>query len=194
MEISHPPIFARCREAARREAPLYVHDLVRFSHTLILFLGRYTHALSLSYPLLYAVLVVPMSVVRWSGFVQENTGQHVNRIPPAAIFAARLIFRLSGLLKFILFLKTRPNLLLLGRRSESPDEVDGGHARTPPYGDQTDCAENGWAPGNTEQTTASVEHGKSVEGEEVDGNDADSGFMNMASNMGFNIRYANESM
>ena len=186
MEISYPPIFARCREPARREISLYVHDLVRFSRTLILVLGGYTHALSLSYPLLYAVLVVPMSVVRWLGFVQENTGQHVNHIPHAAIFAARLIFRLSGLLNVILFLKTRPNLLLLGRPSEPPDEVNGGHARTPPNGDQTDCAENGW----NEQKPASVEHRRSAEGE---GDDSDSGFMRMASNMGLNIRYANES-
>jgi hypothetical protein len=66
-----------------------------------------------SYPILYGFLVLPKSVIRWTGFIQENTGRHVNTMPPAAIFAGRIIYGLSGICNVILFLKTRPRLLLM---------------------------------------------------------------------------------
>jgi hypothetical protein len=66
-----------------------------------------------SYPILYAFLILPQSVIRWLGFIQEYTGNHTHQIPPAATFAGRFIYGLSGLCNVILFLKTRPELLLM---------------------------------------------------------------------------------
>jgi len=67
----------------------------------------------IAYPILYALLVLPQSIIRWLGFVQENTGRHINTIPFAATFTGRVIYGLSGICNVILFLKTRPHLLLM---------------------------------------------------------------------------------
>jgi len=85
----------------------------------------------IAYPILYAFLVLPQSVIRWLGFIQENTGRHVNTIPSAATFAGRFIYGLSGICNVILFLKTRPNLLLMTPRPEydNPASPIYGHRR-----------------------------------------------------------------
>jgi hypothetical protein len=84
-----------------------------------------------SYPILYGFLVLPKSVIRWTGFVQENTGRHVNTMPPAAIFAGRIIYGLSGICNVILFLKTRPHLLLMTPPAEfdNPSSPTRGYRR-----------------------------------------------------------------
>jgi len=75
--------------------------------------GERRRSLSMiAYPLLYSIMVVPLSAVRWAGFVQENTGDHRNHIPAAATLAVRVVFGLSGICNVILFLTTRPRLLL----------------------------------------------------------------------------------
>lgn len=68
----------------------------------------------LLYPGIYCLITLPLSVVRWIGFVQEQRGL-VNTIPPAATFAVMTIFSLSGACNAILLLKTRPESGLFSR-------------------------------------------------------------------------------
>jgi hypothetical protein len=57
-----------------------------------------------SYPLVFAVVALPLSVVRWStGFGSAE---------PTATFAVEFIYSLSGALNVLLFLFTRSPLLL----------------------------------------------------------------------------------
>ena len=66
-----------------------------------------------SYPLVYSVIVLPLSVVRWiTGF-----GTNAHQIPSVATFIVIFIYGLSGVLNAILFLLTRSELLLLGNAS-----------------------------------------------------------------------------
>jgi len=64
----------------------------------------------LIYPISYLILVTPLSVTRWLTF----TGHFPS---PAATVAAAVIFKLSGLVNVIVFMLTRPGLLLF-RRNE----------------------------------------------------------------------------
>ena len=57
--------------------------------------------------MVYCVLVLPMSVVRWLTFVHE-----FNSVPPAATFTVVAIFGLSGFFDIILLLTTRPQAAL----------------------------------------------------------------------------------
>ncbi|TDL26008.1 hypothetical protein BD410DRAFT_560778 [Rickenella mellea] len=75
----------------------------------------------LAYPLIYCILVLPLSVVRWITF-------HHHQLPPAATFAVIFLFSLSGAANVILLLSTRPNLLLFGERME---DMGGGDGRAP---------------------------------------------------------------
>ncbi|KAJ7105417.1 hypothetical protein C8R43DRAFT_1046810 [Mycena crocata] len=67
----------------------------------------------IAYPACYCVLVLPLSVVRWIGFVQERGGG-TNNIPSAATFAVISLYGLSGALNVALLLNTRPNSVLFG--------------------------------------------------------------------------------
>ena len=71
------------------------------------------------YPVVYAVLILPLSVARWIGFVQETRGDRKNHVPPTALLSVQVIYCLSGLANVILFFLTRPNLLLFGK--DEPD-------------------------------------------------------------------------
>ncbi|KAJ1302012.1 hypothetical protein OPQ81_000847 [Rhizoctonia solani] len=85
------------------------------------------------YPAAYTILVLPLSIVRWSTFTVPDlsaakldwtgiTGEHtldnatvVFRTSMAtATLVFHAIFRLSGIINVILILATRPNVLLLG--------------------------------------------------------------------------------
>lgn len=68
----------------------------------------------LLYPGIYCCLILPLSVVRWIGFVQERGG-HSNHVPPAATFASITIFGLSGACNAVLLLTTRPESGLFSR-------------------------------------------------------------------------------
>ncbi|KAJ7497678.1 hypothetical protein FB451DRAFT_1018379, partial [Mycena latifolia] len=67
----------------------------------------------IAYPACYCVLVLPLSVVRWIGFVQERGGGS-NRIPASATFGVISLYGLSGALNVVLLLNTRPNSVLFG--------------------------------------------------------------------------------
>ncbi|TDL25439.1 hypothetical protein BD410DRAFT_813640 [Rickenella mellea] len=70
----------------------------------------------LAYPIVYSIVVLPLSVGRWIGFVQERHG--ANHVPPAATFGVTFVFGLSGALNVLLLITTRPNLLLFGAKVE----------------------------------------------------------------------------
>jgi len=66
-----------------------------------------------AYPVVYCLNVLPLSVVRWIGFVQEAHGP--NKIPAAATFAVTTIYTLSGLCNVILLLTTKPDAGLFAK-------------------------------------------------------------------------------
>ncbi|KAG8747724.1 hypothetical protein FRC10_011852 [Ceratobasidium sp. 414] len=79
----------------------------------------------LYYPAAYTVLVLPLSVVRWMGFADTRFADP--QLPTMTSFGtATLVFhalyRLSGVINVVLVLGTRPNVLLLGKRSKDEDE------------------------------------------------------------------------
>jgi len=83
-----------------------------------------TRALDLiAYPLVYSVLVLPLSVVRWLRFIQERHGG-MDHVPPAATFAVVAVYGLSGAANVLLFSLTRPNLLLF-KKDESSTTFEG---------------------------------------------------------------------
>ncbi|KDR75017.1 hypothetical protein GALMADRAFT_69346 [Galerina marginata CBS 339.88] len=88
----------------------------------------------LAYPFVYCVSILPFSVGRWVGFVQERNGG-TNRVPSTATLAVTALFGLSGVCNVILLLTTRP--ALFGRYSKfsssRPPSIvttdDDGHTR-----------------------------------------------------------------
>jgi len=76
-------------------------------------LRRYA-LIMIAYPVLYGLQILPLSVVRWLGFVQENHGDHKNHVPPGAVISVAVIYNLSGITNIVLFLFTRRGLLLFG--------------------------------------------------------------------------------
>jgi len=78
-----------------------------------------------SYPVVYFVLVTPISIVRWvSGF---GSGEKI--LPSAVTLAAECIYSLSGLANVFVFLFTRSDLFMedgadtRGFRLNSANEV-----------------------------------------------------------------------
>jgi hypothetical protein len=69
------------------------------------------------YPIAYAIVIVPVSITRWIGFKQEIAGEE-DHVSSAAKLFAITIFALSGLVNVLLFLITRPNLLLFGEQAK----------------------------------------------------------------------------
>lgn len=103
----------RARSASRRGAPSIVGD-AGVSYGDIRLLGSVliikTHD---RYPIVYSLSIMPLSVVRWTVYVQEaHTGTH--QVPPAATFVAVSIFGLSGFFNVILLLTTRRTSGLFG--------------------------------------------------------------------------------
>jgi hypothetical protein len=71
-----------------------------------------------SYPVVFAVVALPLSVVRWT--TAFGSGQHHL---PAATFAVEIIYSLSGALNVLLFLFTRSELLLPRNLSNKRQEL-----------------------------------------------------------------------
>ena len=67
---------------------------------------------SFSYPIIYSVIIVPLSVVRWIQFSQEDRGKGV--ISASWIITVEAIHSLGGFLDVSLFLLTKRGLLLFG--------------------------------------------------------------------------------
>ncbi|KAJ7033369.1 hypothetical protein C8F04DRAFT_623175 [Mycena alexandri] len=67
----------------------------------------------IAYPVCYCVLLIPLSVARWIGFVQERGGR-MDSIPSAATFGVISLYGLSGASNVVLLLSTKPNSMLFG--------------------------------------------------------------------------------
>ena len=65
------------------------------------------------YPIVYSVLIIPLSVVRWVGFAKEAKSG-TNPTPAEYHLAALAVFGLSGFLNTILLLTTKPRSGLFG--------------------------------------------------------------------------------
>ena len=76
--------------------------------------------LASSYPVVYCILVIPLSVVRWLEFHQEDTGTKQNHVPSWATLTVASIFSLTGIADVILFFVTRQGLLLFGDHDPPP--------------------------------------------------------------------------
>ena len=66
------------------------------------------------YPIVYCVIAVPLTIVRWMGFAEEIK-YGVNPTPAEFNLAVLAIFGLSGFLNAILLLTTRPQSGLFGK-------------------------------------------------------------------------------
>jgi hypothetical protein len=71
------------------------------------------------YPVSYALLIIPTSVVRWTEFHQEYTGDRVDHVKSATLMTVMTIFSLSGVVNVLLFFIIRSNLLLFGNEKET---------------------------------------------------------------------------
>ncbi|CUA74517.1 hypothetical protein RSOLAG22IIIB_11277 [Rhizoctonia solani] len=86
------------------------------------------------YPAAYTIIVLPISIVRWSTFTVHDLGavkiQNDTVVFHAPMATATLVFhalfRLSGIINVILVLATRPNVLLFGEH-HSEDQNDTEH-------------------------------------------------------------------
>jgi hypothetical protein len=68
---------------------------------------------SFSYPLSYALIVLPVTISRWLEFRGHN-------VSSAATFFGVIMFNLSGAINVLLFLIFKPQLLLFPRPDELP--------------------------------------------------------------------------
>ena len=132
--LLHPPLFLGARQSHRQPRPLVetpisqqkggwcrwprssatespFHDSV-CDRAIWKFAPNLTIVVVHSYPAIYCVVIIPLSVVRWiSGF---GGNRHV---PSAATFFAIFLYNLSGAFNALLFLLTRSELFLLGNNS-----------------------------------------------------------------------------
>ncbi|KAI0314284.1 hypothetical protein OF83DRAFT_1064113 [Amylostereum chailletii] len=87
----------------RVHRPLEVQDLE----------GRRRRAYTiLAYPFAYSVVVLPLSVVRFTDFGLAARGE--GNLPSIATFIVAFLYSLSGAVNVLLLVFTRPNLLLFG--------------------------------------------------------------------------------
>jgi hypothetical protein len=104
MEVSSSQADA-CWRWPGPETTFSCHHCVRISlHEAV---GILTHYFS--YPLSNAILITPLSIVRW---IQNAGSHHISSTDSSAVVA---VFDLSGLVNVLLFLVIRPNLLLFRR-------------------------------------------------------------------------------
>jgi hypothetical protein len=69
----------------------------------------------LAYPLVYSVIILPLTVIRWMTFSENEANP---TMPSAASFFATTLYALIGAFNVLLLLVTRPYLLLLRSRRE----------------------------------------------------------------------------
>jgi len=78
----------------------------------------------------YCISILPLSTVRWIGFVEEQQGSG-NRVSSTATFAVGAIYGLSGACNVALLLTTRPASVLFGK----PTQYSSGRAPSPLNGE-----------------------------------------------------------
>ncbi|EJD52474.1 hypothetical protein AURDEDRAFT_142434 [Auricularia subglabra TFB-10046 SS5] len=122
----------------------------------------------LFYPLLYSILVLPLSIFRWVGYAMQQE-RPPRQLPFAVSIVSITVFGLSGLVNVALFMFTRPKLLLFEGRRRQNDSVT---VRTFSFTTSPrtlvisarDGSEHTSAPGDDEASTTKVRplSGKSV--------------------------------
>ncbi|QRV88976.1 G protein coupled glucose receptor regulating Gpa2 protein [Ceratobasidium sp. AG-Ba] len=76
------------------------------------------------YPLVYTLCVLPLSIIRWAGFVHPKLLTSAHILSPSMVFSS--IFNLMGLFNVLLIWWTRPAILLLdfdGEPNQGGSEV-----------------------------------------------------------------------
>jgi hypothetical protein len=71
----------------------------------------------LRYPMVYCVLILPLSIVRWITFRQVATAGE-SHISAVATFFVSILFTLSGVLNTVMYLLTRTWFFLPQQRDE----------------------------------------------------------------------------
>jgi hypothetical protein len=90
------------RQSRRRALGMIAYVLSFLCNPITRFLIAYLF----SYPFVYSVLVLPLSIIRWTDFSQGN------RAPSIATFIVINIYALSGAFNALLLLWTRPHFFL----------------------------------------------------------------------------------
>jgi hypothetical protein len=70
-----------------------------------------------SYPIIYSILVLPLSVVRWLQFTNNSIA-----IGSEATFIVMSLHELSGFLNVLLLMNTRPDSILFGKEVNPDDQ------------------------------------------------------------------------
>jgi hypothetical protein len=78
---------------------------------------------SFSYPLAYSLVVLPLTIARWSHKYEKD-------IPPAALFFGQSTLNLSGAINVLLFIVIRPELLFF-RNAELEAQTSSGQKMGP---------------------------------------------------------------
>jgi len=102
-------------------------SLLTYIPLALFFWGHRSYSVTMiAYPVVYSILVLPLSVVRWVQFVEERGGKSSD-IAPSATIAAVSIFGLSGAMNVVLLVVTRPNSLLFkfGRTPTNNPDANG---------------------------------------------------------------------
>ncbi|KAG8894972.1 hypothetical protein FRC01_012643 [Tulasnella sp. 417] len=74
------------------------------------------------YPISYTILVLPLSINRWRSSFKPSSNAGVEKLSIVPTSVVLFIFGLSGLCNVLLFLLTRPNLLLFNVRRQMKRE------------------------------------------------------------------------
>jgi hypothetical protein len=70
------------------------------------------------YPIVYCLVILPCSIIRWISFKQEAT-LGTSHIPPVVTFIFGILFSLSGILNAVMYPLTRPRIFE-GDRAQAP--------------------------------------------------------------------------
>ena len=112
VEILHSSVKGLPR-AIGEEALLLVPDRVRVP--LMQIITELIAHFLLSYPIIYSVIIIPLSVVRWIQFGQETKGK--NYFSPTSTLTVESVFHLGGFLDVSLFFLLPRDLLLFQVRN-----------------------------------------------------------------------------
>ncbi|KZP15512.1 hypothetical protein FIBSPDRAFT_795315 [Athelia psychrophila] len=74
--------------------------------------GKARSVKMIAYPIVFTIVVLPLSIVRFKSGFGKGAGQGAHKVPHAATFAVQFLYSLSGALNVMLFLTTRSGLLL----------------------------------------------------------------------------------
>ena len=76
-----------------------------------------TLTFEIRYPIVYCVLILPLTIVRWRSFAKKSLPGHSTRTP-VQTFAVVVLFTLGGVFNAALYLLTRTSFFQPDRRKE----------------------------------------------------------------------------